>query len=116
MEKIHDTIIRHQKQIKRFGTLNPARDLGFRFSCYCKKGSIINATQQKVIVTSVGGWPGNLVNGRGTLDPGKIGRIASGGLWWGWGIKVLGSLFLFSFIQPRKAAKSRGKEIRLNQM
>lgn len=95
--------------------MNPDGDLGFRFSCYCKKGAIITATQQKALVTSVGGWPGNLVNGREV--PQVLGRweeFQVEGYGGGWGKEALGSLFLFSFTQPRKAAKSRGKEIRLN--
>lgn len=42
----------------------PCLRSGFRFSCYCKKGSIINAIPQKALATLVDGWPGNLVNGR----------------------------------------------------
>lgn len=65
----------------RFRTLNPAENLGFKFYCYCKKESIINATQHKALATLVGGW--NLMrNGRevGALGPGKTGRISGGGL------------------------------------
>jgi len=52
---MYDTIIRSQRQIKRFGSVNPAGGLGFRFYRYRQQGSIINATQQKALGTSVGG-------------------------------------------------------------
>lgn len=80
--EIYNTIIRSQRQIKRFRTLNPAEDLGFKFYCHCKKGSIINATQHKALATLAGGWPGNMMNGRevGALGLGKMGRISGGGL------------------------------------
>lgn len=101
--KIYNTIIRSQRQIKRFRTLNPAEDLGSKFYCYCKKGSISNATQHKALATLVGGWPGNLINGRevGALGPGKMGRISGGGLGWGLG----GSLFLFFFYPTQESCK-----------
>jgi len=59
---MYDTIIRSQRQIKRFGSVNPAGGLGFRFYRYRQQGSIINATQQKALGTSVGAGPGNLMD------------------------------------------------------
>lgn len=105
--KVATTIIRGQRQIKRFRTFNPMEDLGFRLYCCYKEGSILKATHHKALVTSVGGWPGDLMNGKegGALGPGKMGGSSGAGL--GWGVD---SLFLFFFIQPRKAAKSRGKK------
>lgn len=58
--KIYDTIIRSQRQIKRFGTWNPVGDLGFRFCCCCEQGSVIRAIRQKALATAAAagleGW------------------------------------------------------------
>lgn len=105
--KVATTIIGGQRQIKWFRTFNPTEDLGLMLCCCFKEGSILKAMHHKALVTSVGGWPGDLMNGRevGALGTVKMGGSSDAGLGWG-----VGSLFLFFFIQPRKAAKSRGKK------
>lgn len=97
--KIYNTIIRSQRQIKRFRTLNPAEDLGSKFYCYHKKGSISKATQHKALAALVGGWPGNLINGRevGALGPGK-------NSWWRTGVGAA-----YSFFYPRLQKAEREK-------
>lgn len=103
--KIYNTIIRSQRQNKRFRTLNPAEDLGFKLYCYCKKGSIINATQHKALATLVGGW-NLMMNGReiGALGPGKTGRISGGGLEQGQGV---GQLILILFYLTQEGCKKQ---------
>lgn len=104
--------------------MNPAGGLGFRFYCYRKQGSIINATQQKALGTGVGGraWESD---GQQEVLPEELPQVPEVpqvlGRWEGF--QVEGSLgqrgvagakrplaaYSYSLIQPRKAAKSTEK-------
>lgn len=65
--KIYDTIIRSQRQIKRFGSVHPAGGLGFGFYCYGQRGPIgpiVSAANRKHRRHGPGARPGNLMDSR----------------------------------------------------
>lgn len=119
--KIYDTIIRSQRQIKRFGTWNPVGDLGFRFCCCCEQGSVIRAIRQKALATAAAvaaglGWKADGWEG-GAFGPGRAGRISGGRLGSRLGKRDPGQLILILFYPTQEGCKKAGgKKIRLNQM
>lgn len=111
--------------------MNPAGGLGFRFYCYRKQGSIINATQQKALGTGVGGraWESD---GQQEVLPEELPQVPEVpqvlGRWEGFqvegslgqrgwlGKRDLWQLILTLLSNPGRLQKAQRNEIRLNQM
>lgn len=127
--KIYDTIIRSQRQIKRFGSVHPAGGLGFGFYCYGQRGPIVSAANRKHRRRGPGAGPGNLMDSRRCFlrsclrsqrcqrswEGGRDFRgRARGGRWLG--DRDLWQLILTLSSNPGRLQKAQRNKTRLNRM